>query len=266
MFEHDWITASLLFLLGLIVGSFTNVLIWRMPRRESIVFPGSHCPKCNAPIKFYHNIPILSYIILGGKCRQCKEKISFRYPAVELIMGSAYAATYLLHNPQGYIDIIRMILLFPVFVAITFIDWEHLTIPDELTISIAIVGLATAPFMGGWQNLIHCLIGGAAGIFLFWLISILGKKAFRKEALGEGDIFLMGSVGLLVRWDGMLLTIFLSALLGTIGGAIMMIFRGKKKKGEDASMIPYGPFIIFATLITMIFQDEIIQRYLSLFR
>ncbi|MCD6417601.1 prepilin peptidase [bacterium] len=266
MTGHSAIIGFFMFLLGAITGSFTNVLIWRLPRRESIVFPGSHCPVCGKPIKFYDNIPILSYIILGGKCRNCGTKISPRYIFVEAFMGLAFLATYLGYDVLSYIEAIRMLLVLPIFVAITFIDWEHWVIPDELTIAVAAVGIGTAPLMGGWSNIVNSLIGCALGLLTFFLVSILGKKAFRKDALGEGDIYLIAAVGLLVGWTGVLLTIFISALLGTIGGLAIMLFRKSKKKMDNISTIPFGPFIVVATIIVMAEGDKIISAYLSLFK
>ncbi len=263
--EHSAIIGFFMFALGAIAGRFTNVLIWRLPRRESIVFPGSHCPVCGKHIKFYDNIPIMSYIILGGKCRNCGAKISPRYIFVEAFIGLAFLVTYIFYDPLSYIEIIRMMLVLPIFVAITFIDWEHWVIPDELTIAVAAVGIATAPLLGGWGNILDSIIGCAVGLIIFYLVSILGKKAFRKEALGEGDIYLMAAVGLLVGWVGVLLTIFIAALLGTIGGIVVMLVRKSKKQSDNISTMPFGPFIVIATVIVMSAGDEIIKAYLSLF-
>jgi len=264
---HNPIIAFFLFLLGTIVGSFTNVLIWRIPRGESIVFPGSHCPKCGAKIKFYDNIPIISYIVLGGKCRNCGAKISPRYPFVEAFVGIAYLLTYLLYPADAYIPIIRMVLILPIFLAISWIDIEHLLIPDELTISVAVVGIVASFLYGGWRMLISSLIGAAIGIFAFWIISVLGKRAFHKEAMGAGDILLIGAIGLLVGWKNVLLVIFISAFLGAIGGVITVIMRKaiSPKDAEINTAIPFGPFICAATIIVIPFGEKILDWYLKLF-
>ena len=268
MLEHNPIVAFFFFLLGTIVGSFTNVLIWRIPRGESIVFPGSHCPKCGAKIKFYDNIPILSYIILGGKCRNCSSKISIKYPLIESFVGIAYLLTYLLYPAAPFIETIQMILIIPIFLAISCIDIEHWVIPDELTISVAVVGIAASFIIGGWKMFVSSLIGAAIGAFIFWIISVLGKRAFRKEAMGGGDILLIGAVGFLVGWKNILLVIFISALLGAIGGIIAVLIRKaiSHKDTKTDSAIPFGPFICAATLIVIPFGEKMLNWYLSLFK
>jgi len=282
MINHDPISAFFFFLIGTAVGSFINVLIWRLPREESIISPGSHCPVCNEKIKIYHNIPILSYLILRGRCKNCKAKISIRYPMVEALMGLAYLAVYLLFNPIHYIQIIGMILMFPLFFAISWIDIEHWVIPDELTISVGVIGIiltlatgaagvASIGFTGlvitSLKALLNGLLGAALGAFIFWIISIFGKKAFHKDAMGDGDIFLIGAIGFLVGWQGILMVIFISSLLGAIGGAITVLVRKSLKKNdkENISTIPFGPFIVLATLVVMIAGDRILGFYLGLF-
>lgn len=262
--QHSGVIGFFMFALGAMAGSFTNVLIWRLPRKESVVFPGSHCPVCGASIKFYDNIPILSYILLRGKCRRCKCRISPRYILVEALMGVSFLAVYLLFSPNEYVSIIRMILVLPPFIAIAFIDWQHWIIPDELTIAIAIVGIATAPVVGGWESMLDIFIGGAIGIAFFWLVAKIGKRAFGREALGEGDIILLGAVGLLVGWKGVLLTTFLAATMGTIAGLIIIAIRKTKNHSKNISLIPFGPFIVLATIITMVAGDKMIRAYLSL--
>jgi leader peptidase (prepilin peptidase) / N-methyltransferase len=263
MIEAQITVAFFFFVLGAVSGSFVNVLIWRLPRRESIVFPGSHCPTCDKKIKFYDNIPIISWIILGGKCRFCHTKISPRYLAVETFVALAYLATFLIYGPDRIVDIIRMILLIPIFVAITLIDWEHWVIPDELVISVAAIGIASAPFLGGWQFLIEGIIGAAGGALFFWIIAFAGKKIFKKEALGDGDILLIGALGFVLGWQEVILTIFLSATLASIAGIIIMGRNKKPKTTDNVSYIPYGPFIIVASLIAVSFGDIIIRLYLS---
>ncbi len=249
------------------MGSFSNVLIWRLPKRKSILFPGSHCTNCGNKIKFFDNIPIISYIILGGKCRNCKSPISPRYPIIELTVGLAYLFSYLFYNPIEYMQIIRMIIIFPLFLAISWIDVEHRVIPDELTLSVAIVGIVLTPIVYGWQGLINSMIGAAAGALLFWIISVLGKIAFRKTAMGEGDIFLIAAIGLLTGWKGVLMVIFISALLGAIAGTIMIVLSkiySRNHKETDTS-IPFAPFLCAATIIVIICGEKLLQYYLGLF-
>ena len=260
---HDVAIAIIFFLLGAAVGSFTNVLIWRLPRRESILFPGSHCPKCGAKIKFYDNIPIVSYIVLGGRCRNCGERISPRYPIVEALMAVSYLLIYLLTDPANILLIIQLAVLLPVFFALSWIDFEHYVIPDELTLSVAVAGVVFAGISGGFKGVGFAIIAGGVGAILFLVISVVGKKVFRKQALGEGDILLIGAVGTLVGVKGVFLVIFLSALLGAIFGIPFVLISRRKKPNSD-SAVPFGPFICAATLITLIWGGKIIGWYLGL--
>ncbi len=261
MVEHSPIVAFFLFLLGAAAGSFANVLIWRLPRGESIISPPSHCPICGAHIRFYDNIPILSYIFLRGRCRACGAKISPQYIFVELLVAAAYTATYFIYSPTDYLNIIKTLLVFPIFVSIAVIDVRHWVIPDELTIAVAAVGVSTAPFSAGWRSMVDAVAGAALGALIFWAVAVLGKKAFRKEALGEGDIFLIAAVGTLVGWKGVLLTVFIAALLGALGGAVVIAIRKLTKSREGGTAIPFGPFIVTAALVSMVWGERLIAIY-----
>ncbi len=259
---HDPVVSVIFFVLGAAVGSFTNVLIWRLPRGESIISPGSHCPHCGAKIKFYDNIPIVSYLVLGGRCRNCGERISPRYPLVEFAMAVLYTGTYLLLNPADIATIIEVVVLLPIFVAISWIDFEHYVIPDELTLSIALFGIVFNGIVGGFERILMGFLGAVIGLGLFYAIGFLGKRAFRREALGEGDIFLMGSVGFLVGWKGVLLVSFLAALMGAVFGVVVMALRGNRDDTEKI-VVPFGPFICAATLVAIIWGEKIIRWYLD---
>ncbi len=266
MFQpFDYVLALFAPILGGVLGSFTNVLIWRLPRGESIAFPGSHCPVCNGAIKPYDNIPVLSYLILHGKCRHCGVKISIRYPLVELAMAILYTTVFFIYAPENYLAVAKYFLLLPALFALVWIDLEKYVIPDALTIYIAILGLFFTLLDGGFCALWSAFAGAATGGLLFIIIAFLGKKIFHKEALGEGDIYLIAACGFHTGFSGTLLTIFIAALLGTIVGAVVVAIRKiRDTHEENLSMIPFGPCIIVAMLIASNFGQILISWYLSL--
>jgi leader peptidase (prepilin peptidase)/N-methyltransferase len=219
-----WIFTLFGLAFGLIVGSFANVCISRLPKKESIAFPASHCPKCNTPIHATDNIPILSYLLLKGRCRSCKVKISLIYPAIELVTGLLMAAVFYRFGFSWECLIFAIVV--PTLVIITMIDIEHQIIPDVITLPGIIFGLAAGSYLNGW---VDSVIGLALGGGMFWL-------------LAEGYI------------------IFIGALAGGIFGGIGM----GVKKLDFLSRIPFGPFLALATLISIFFGNSIVDWYLSL--
>jgi leader peptidase (prepilin peptidase)/N-methyltransferase len=229
------------FIFGTMVGSFLNVCILRMPKDESIVFPPSHCTRCQQPIFWYDNIPILSFFLLGGRCRKCKQPISWQYPAVEAVAGALFVlflAVFGLTPKAGLYLYLSLGLL-----AQTWIDIRHKIIPDLITLPAIGVGLAVSGFFpeihgkatqgaGFLSALIGCLVGGgflyAAGTLAEWIL--------KKEAMGGGDVKLLAAIGAVIGWQGVLWTIVISSFSGSIVGVIQ-----KLKSGEE--LIPYGPFL-----------------------
>ncbi len=250
-------------LLGLFIGSFANVCIWRMPRGESIVFPSSKCPKCNTPIKPWHNIPVLGYIMLLGKCRSCGGKISLRYPFVEALNAALYVLVFFrfgigLHLPVYMVFITAMIV-------ITFIDIDHQIIPDKITLPGIVVALVAGslvlpdPFMRsqalGWKG---ALIGAAVGFGGFLAIAELSIRLLKKEGMGGGDIKLMALVGAALGWKGVLLTTFAGSFSGAVIGSLLIAFKGR---GEGGTMMPFGPFLAMGSVLTLFLGQEIFQWY-----
>jgi len=238
-------------LFGLIFGSFLNVCIYRMPLNKSIVWPGSGCPKCGAPIHFYDNIPVLSFIILRGKCRSCAEPISWRYPLVELLtgLGSAVLAYKNQYDPAW---LLLALAVFYALLVLAFIDLDHFIIPDELSLGICGVGLlffwVNPNFQGTLASRFMQSFGGAAlGFFLLWGIAVAGEKIFKKEAMGGGDIKLMAGLGAVFGWEGVISTLIIGSLLGSVYGLILMF---SKKIGRQAP-IPFGPFLSVGALINL---------------
>ncbi len=253
------------FILGLIIGSFLNVCIYRIPREESIITPSSHCPSCNKAIRFYDNIPIISYVMLGGKCRNCGERISLRYPFVEFINGILYLIIYsrfLMHKPW-------VLLIYFAFtsalIVIFFIDLDHQIIPDGITLPGMVIGLIAGLFflpdpfsrkdsLGFTSSIIGLLSGGLS----FYLIAILGRIILRKEAMGGGDIKMMAMVGAFLGWKGVILTTFVGSLIGSISGITMILLRGH----EWGTRIPFGPYLATGAIITLLFGEEIMRYWM----
>ncbi len=253
---YEIIAGIFILLLGLIIGSFSNVCIYRIPRNESLIRPGSHCPKCNQPIKFYDNIPLVSFIILKGKCRYCKGKISWQYPLVEFLTGIIYLLLFLRYGLQ----LVTFVYMFfcSALIIITFIDLKENIIPDVLSLPFLLLGFLMSFFL---KNLspINSLLGILAGGGVLLLVAILGSFLFKKEAMGGGDIKLAAMVGAFLGWQLTLLSLFLSFFTGAIIGIVILI----KNKGES-DPIPFGPFIALGTIIALFFGHSIINWYLSL--
>lgn len=235
-------------LFGLIFGSFFNVCIYRIPQGKSIAWPSSFCPKCKSPIHWYDNIPVLSYLFLLGKCRHCKQPISWQYPAVELLTS---ALTVLFVYRYGL-----SVWTFGVLIAVYFliilsvIDLQLMIIPDRFSLGLIVLGLAFAwcnPNFEGvwWQKELASLLGAAVGLFGVLAIALIGTWIFKKEAMGGGDVKLMAGVGAFIGWQGVVTTVIMGSFFGLVYAVFLMIFKGKK--GGDA--IPFGPFLSLGALV-----------------
>lgn len=243
-----------IFLLGTLVGSFINVCIYRIPRKKSIVLPRSACPYCNNRIKPWDNIPLLSYILLGGKCRFCKKPISLRYPIVEFLTGSLFWLTIRTFGltPMAFSYWVFLSAL----MTIAFIDIEHQIIPDVISLPGIGVGLLLAWLtlpLSVLQSLIGALVGGG----VIYLVSFISLAVLGKEGMGGGDIKLMAMIGTFLGWKNTLLTIFLGSVTGSIIGVSLILF--KKKKRDD--YIPFGPFLVLGAIISLFLGNRIINWY-----
>jgi leader peptidase (prepilin peptidase)/N-methyltransferase len=225
------VTAVAAFLAGACIGSFLNVVIHRLPRGESIVSPRSRCPACGREIRAGENIPIVSFIALGGKCAGCGGRIAWRYPAVELLVASGFAAISLLDGP--WIPLLRDLLFFSLLVPIAFIDIDHRIIPDELSLGGLAAGLTLSFLPGGsWkESVAGALLGGG----ILYATAFLYEKARGAEGMGGGDIKLLAMIGAFLGWRGALSTIFLGALLGAAGGVLSMRKGGKDGRRRSRS-------------------------------
>ncbi len=234
---------------GLLIGSFSNVCIYRLPKRESVVFPASHCTACNSPVRVYDNIPVVSYLVLGGKCRDCGVKISPVYPTVELVIGILITLAFLRFGMSAHFLIAAVVST--ALVIITMIDLEHRIIPDKITLPGIVFGFAAGFYLEGWRDsLIGFLLGGG----LFYLIAVLSKGG-----MGGGDIKFIAAAGALVGWQKVLVIIFIGAVTGSLAGLALMALKGGTRK----SMIPFGPFLALGTLVVLYYGDTLVDLYLS---
>ncbi|MFA7674737.1 MAG: prepilin peptidase [Endomicrobiia bacterium] len=240
------------FLFGLVLGSFANVCIYRMPRNLSVVKPRSTCPKCKSLISWYDNIPVLSYIFLNAKCRHCDNKISLIYPLIEIVCAVLFLLMYLLYG-FSYMLPSFCILVFSLLV-ITAIDFEFQIIPDEFSLLLVIVGLSTS-FLNVFladtvlMRISQSFLGFLAGGGTLFIIAIIGKWVFKKDAMGGGDIKLMAGVGTFIGWEKVLFVIFLASLMGSIVGICLIIFKKISKK----EAIAFGPYLAISSLLVLFF-------------
>jgi len=231
------------------------VVIYRLPREESIVYPPSRCPKCHHRLSWWENIPIVSYIVLKGRCRECHQTISPRYPLVELV--SALLLTYCYLSYSLSVKLLWSGLFTLSLLAVFFIDLDHQIIPDEIDLPGIAMGLILSPWTIGFLS---SLLGGLMGGGGFFLIGFLASKILKKEALGGGDVKLMAMVGTFLGPLGVLLTTFFGSLLGAVVGTLWLKLSGK---GKDTP-IPFGPFLVAGAYAALFWGREILQWYLHL--
>ncbi len=242
------------FVFGAMIGSFLNVCIYRLPREESIVFPGSHCPSCNKPIPFYDNIPIISYLILRGKCRSCRNPISLQYPLVEGISALSSLLLFLRFGPT--LSYLIYFSFFAALIVITVIDLYHQIIPDVMSLPGIGVGLLASlvlPQITFFNSLLGILLGGGS----LFLVATIYQWLFKREGMGGGDVKLLAMIGAFLGWKAVILTILFSSLIGSLAGIGIMLLKGKDSKYA----IPFGPFLSLAAAISLFYGGKVIQWY-----
>jgi len=263
------IAKLMVFIFGSAAGSFLNVCIYRMPRDESVVWPRSHCPKCQKRIPGFDNIPIISFILLGGRCRFCKERISWRYPLVELLTA---AFSVLLFSRWGltYDFFLYMVLVWGLMIA-TFVDIRHRIIPDEISVGGLILGFILYSIKGVdlnafkfsftpmWNSFLGIVTGGGiiyltGALFDLVYFKLLKRPAINgeTESMGGGDVKLLAMIGAFLGWHKALLTFFIAPFLGIIIGLINLVYK------KDHT-IPYGPFLSLAAVISLFWADKIMR-------
>lgn len=249
----------IIFIFGLAIGSFLNVCIYRIPKKESIIKPHSYCPECKAPIAWYDNIPVLSYLLLGGRCRHCKKTISPRYIIVE-ILTAVLLCLAIVEWALSFKFIIYST-LFCGLIVVTFIDFKFQIIPDEITYGGIVLGLIFSllypPLQGAslwYKGLFNSVLGLLVGGTFIYFTGVIGKLIFKKDAMGGGDVKLMAMIGAFLGPKFIILVFFIAPFFGSVVGIIMKI----KYKVE---IIPYGPYLSLATIITAFWGKDIL-RYL----
>ena len=271
--------------LGAIIGSFLNVVIHRLPLEESVAFPSSKCPSCSKEIAFYDNVPVLSYVLLGGRCRSCKTRISVRYPAVELLTALLFVAVTW---RTGVTAVLPFDLIFvSALVALVFIDAEHMILPNAITypgMVFALVARVAIPYLvgaphfddlpglmnstfEGWPvwaaSLGGALIGALVGGGSLWLMGWLWEKLRGVEAMGLGDVKMMFMVGAYFGWRLTILTIFLGVFSGSLIGILLMARQGKK---DMQMLLPFGIFLGIGSILALLIGPQIVEWYAGQFR
>ena len=237
--------------IGAVVGSFLNVCILRLPAEQSVVSPPSRCPRCGSGVRWFDNVPILSWLILRGRCRNCGNPISMQYPLIELATACIWA--WMATRYGSELESVRAALFLTILLGIAMTDAREYIIPDEFSIGGLVLGLGLS-LIHGLEGFRPAAIGAAVGFVVLWLVAWLGKHAFRKEAMGGGDIKMMAMVGAFVGWQGVFLTIFLGSVVGTIVfGPLALI--GKKKD------VPFGIFLAMGAAVTFLWGDAIVEWY-----
>jgi leader peptidase (prepilin peptidase) / N-methyltransferase len=259
------------FMAGLLVGSFLNVVIARVPAGLSIVRPGSRCPRCGHALAWYENVPLVSWLVLGGRCRSCRSPISARYPLVELVTGVLFAACAVRFHP-GW-ELVRGVLLVGFLIPLAFIDLEHWVLPFQLTLPGAAVGLLSALPLGR-ESVVEAAIGAAVGFAFFFALELGLRMLLKKEALGAGDKWLMLLVGAFLGWRPLFGVLLLSNVQGAVVGATLLALRGRAGPAapavgpatEDgwqpgATHVPFGPFIALAAVELLLLGPWLVHTF-----
>jgi len=253
----DIFPALLFFVLGAIIGSFLNVCIYRLPREKSIVSPSSSCTTCGAPIHFYDNVPILSFLILRGRCRHCGAVISKQYVVVELLTGLLYAGVFRLYGLS--IELGVMLLFVSVLIVISFIDLEFKIIPDVLSLGGLVAGGVLCFFRPDF-NYMDALLGILLGGGVLWVIATGYELLRKREGMGGGDIKLLAMVGSFCGVKGVLFSLVFGSFVGTLVGIPVMLI----KHADTKYALPFGPFLSFGAVFYVLAGNRVIHAFLSL--
>jgi leader peptidase (prepilin peptidase)/N-methyltransferase len=257
LFNHPWILHVLAVLLGLILGSFLNVCIYRLPREMSIVRPRSCCPSCNGAIAWFDNIPVLSYLLLRGRCRHCSTGIPIRYPLIEAT--TALISWLVFHRFGLSLDYFVYFFYAASLLVVSVIDLEHRIIPDQISLSGIVIGLLLAAFTPVMPFL-DSLAGFALGGGSLLLVGMAYEAIRKQEGIGGGDIKLLAMIGAFTGWKGVLFTIFGGSLIASIVGITLMIVR----RTNSQVPIPFGPFLSGASFLFILVGPRLIQAYWSI--
>ncbi|CAN5440887.1 A24 family peptidase [soil metagenome] len=243
--------------LGLAVGSFLNVCIYRIPRRESLLHPPSRCPACGQGLRWFDNVPVLGYVLLGGRCRACRAPISIRYPIVELVTMGVFLLHYAVF---GWDALLAVRILFACAMIVLFaIDLEHHLLPNVITLPGIVVGLICSLFVP--PGLLDAFIGALVGGAVLWLIGEAYYRYSGQEGMGGGDVKMLAMIGAFLGWQQVALTLVLSSVAGSVIGVLLIATRRGGLKNE----LPYGTFLALAALIASLVGERIIAWYTGLY-
>ena len=281
--DFPWFFATFSFIFGAITGSFLNVCIYRIPAERSVVFPGSTCA-CGKAIAWYNNIPILTWLFLRGRASCCGERFSVRYPAIELLTGVLFYASWVMHPP---VVAIIGFLFIAFLICSTFIDLDHMIIPDRFSIGGMVIGVLLSILFPSLQGVegsliianiesgVHSIIGALIGAGLVYWIAVLGEIVFRKPAMGEGDVKFVGFIGAFCGWQGAVFAMFGGAFIGTlILLPVLLLGRifGWKQRGGSSdsdepvafgSQVPFGPMLAVGGLVYFLGFDRYVDAYFA---
>jgi len=249
--------AAYVTLLGLMLGSFMNVCIYRLPRGLSPVRPRSGCPNCGHMLAWYENVPVVSYLVLRGRCRKCRVAISPMYPTIEAITGAVFLAAYLWYGPSALL-IVRLAFAWAM-IALFVIDYQHQILPNIITIPGIVIGILSNILAGpGW---IASIIGAAVGAGSLYAIAEIYYRVRHEEGLGMGDVKMLGMIGAFLGWKLVLLTLVISSFLGSIVGVFVLVSRKESLKYA----MPFGTFLAVGALVASVVGDAILDWYLGFF-
>jgi leader peptidase (prepilin peptidase)/N-methyltransferase len=243
--------------LGLVVGSFLNVCIYRLPRQQSVVWPASRCPQCHHPLKWYDNVPVLSYILLRGRCRSCQSPIPVTYPLVELVTAAVCVAAYVLFDPS--LLLVSRLVFACAMIVLFVVDLQHRILPNVITLPGIVVGFIFSLFVPpGW---VDSLIGIVAGGGVLLLMAEMYYRLRKEEGLGMGDVKMLAMIGAFLGWRLMLVTLVLSSFLGSVIGLGMIAL----KKGDMKYALPFGTFLAIGALVASVAGDALLTWYLGFY-
>jgi leader peptidase (prepilin peptidase) / N-methyltransferase len=251
--------AVAVFLFGLVAGSFVNVVIHRFPRGESVVFPGSHCPSCGAAIRAFDNVPVLSWLLLRGRCRDCRAPIAVRYPLVELANAALWLGAFL--RAPGWGDFASGAFLCSACLALLAIDAEFRILPDRITLTGIAVGLALS-FFSAMRTPLSAFAGAALGAGGLYLLAFLWVKLKKVEGMGMGDVKMLGMIGALLGLPGMLVTLLLASFAGSLLGLALVLVR----RGSLKTALPFGVFLALGAVAAYFWSPALLELYRGGFR
>ena len=245
-------------LFGLVTGSFVNVLVHRLPRGMSVVRPASRCPMCGGPIRWYDNVPLVSWLILGAKCRDCRAPISARYPLVELANGALWSLGFL--RAPSLPDFVSSAFFCSACLALLLIDAEFHLLPDAITLTGLCAGLALS-FLSSLRTPLSAVLGAALGAGSLWLVAFVYEKATGQEGMGLGDVKMLGMVGAFLGPSGVVVTVLLASVAGSVVGLALVAAR----RGDMKMALPFGVFLAMGAVAALFFGGPLVAHYRALF-